>query len=142
MRYNVKPKSYGKKNVLMLTTMRPCLGITKDDGKENPALYKFYDFTKGGTDIGDQKLSYYTAKAKSLKWKMVAFYFMLDTARMKLGLTLLSLLSVPNEKFVSRVPTILLAHKKGQLYQEIKLSVKYYHTIRRVGARVDAWGCK
>ena len=38
MSYNVKAKSKGKKNVLMLTTMRPCLGITKDDGKEKPTL--------------------------------------------------------------------------------------------------------
>ena len=81
MSYNVKTKSKGKKNVLMLTTMRPCLGVTKDDGKEKPALYKLYDFTKGGTDIVDQNISYYTSKAKSVKWKMVAFYFMLDTAR-------------------------------------------------------------
>ena len=45
--YNVKTKSKGKKNVLMLTTIRPLLGITKDD-KKKPALYKLYDFTKGG----------------------------------------------------------------------------------------------
>ena len=50
MRYNVKTKSKGTKNVLMLTTMQ-------DDGKEKPALYKLYDFTKGGTDIVDQKIS-------------------------------------------------------------------------------------
>ena len=31
------------------------LRVTKDDGKEKPALYKLYDFTKGGTDIVDQK---------------------------------------------------------------------------------------
>ena len=79
--YNVKTKSKGKKNVLMLTTMHPLLRITKDDGKNKPALYKLYDFTKGGTDIVDQKISYYTAKAKSSKWKMVAFYFILDTTR-------------------------------------------------------------
>jgi len=79
--YTVKTKSSGKKNVLMLTTTRPLLGKTKDDGKNKPALYKLYDFTKGGTDIVDQKIGTYTCKAKSSKWKMVAFYFMLDTAR-------------------------------------------------------------
>ena len=42
MRYTVKTKSKGKKNVLMFTTMRPCLGITKDDGKEKPAIYKLF----------------------------------------------------------------------------------------------------
>ena len=79
--YNVKTKSKGKKNVLMLTTMRPLLGITKDDGKNKPALYKLYDFTKGGDRHCGPKISYYTAKAKSSKWKMVAFYFILDTTR-------------------------------------------------------------
>ena len=71
--YSVKSKSGGKKNVLMMTTTRPLLGKTKDDGKNKPALYKLYDFTKGGTDIVDQKIGSYTCKAKSSKWKMVAF---------------------------------------------------------------------
>ena len=56
------------------------LGITRDGGKEKPALYKFLDFSKGGTDIVDQKMSFYTCKGKSRKWKMAAFYFILDTA--------------------------------------------------------------
>lgn len=28
---------------------------TRDDLKQKPAIYKFYDFTKDGTDIVDQK---------------------------------------------------------------------------------------
>ena len=60
--YHVKTKSKGKRNVLMLTTMRPMLGITRDGGKKT-ALYKFYDFSKGGTDIVDQNISFYTCKA-------------------------------------------------------------------------------
>ena len=79
--YTVKTKSKGTKNVLLLSTTRPLLGITKDDAKHKPAIYKLYDFTKGGTDIVDQKMSTYTCKAKSKKWKHVAFYYMLDTAR-------------------------------------------------------------
>ena len=63
----------------MLSTMQPLLGITRDDEKKKPALYKFYDFTKGGTDIVDQKIGSYTCKAKSPKWKMVALYYILDT---------------------------------------------------------------
>ena len=81
----------------MLTKMRPCLGITKNDGKEQPAIYKLYDFTKGGTDIVDQKISYYSTKSKSVKWKMVAFYFILDTSRVN-AQTMLAL----NEKKGSR----------------------------------------
>ena len=48
----MKTKS-GKKNVLLFSTMRPIIGVTKDDGKQKPGLYKLYDFTKGGTDECD-----------------------------------------------------------------------------------------
>ena len=65
----------------MLTTMRPLLGVTSDDGKKKPALYKLYDFTKGGTDIVDQKFGNYTVKTKSRKWTTVAFSYPLDTVR-------------------------------------------------------------
>ena len=44
--YSVKTKSTGRKKVLMLSTMRPISGITKDDGKSKPAIMKLYDFTK------------------------------------------------------------------------------------------------
>ena len=40
--------SFGKRNILMLSTLRPLLGTTKDDGKKKPELYKLYDFTKRG----------------------------------------------------------------------------------------------
>ena len=63
--YTTKSKSKGKKNVLVLSTMRPLMGITRDDGKLKPALIKFYDFTKGGTDIMDQKISKYSTKSFS-----------------------------------------------------------------------------
>ena len=59
--------SKGKKNVLMLSTIEPIIGTTIDDEKKKPALYKLYDFTKGGTDIVDQKIGSYTVKSKSRK---------------------------------------------------------------------------
>ena len=74
----------------MLTTTRLICGTTIDDEKNKPALHKFYDFTKGGTDIVDQKIGGYTRKAKSPKWKMVALYYILDTARIN-SITLSSL---------------------------------------------------
>ena len=52
--YSVKTKSTGRKNVLMLSAMRPIPRKTKDDGKSKPAIMKFYDFTKGGNKIVDQ----------------------------------------------------------------------------------------
>ena len=72
--------SKGKKNVMVVSTVEPILGITKDD-KKKPGLYKLYDFTKGGTDIVDQKMGSYTTKAKSRKWTKVAFSYLLDPIR-------------------------------------------------------------
>jgi hypothetical protein len=34
----------GMKNVMIITSTVPYLGVTKDDGREKPALYKEYDF--------------------------------------------------------------------------------------------------
>ena len=65
--YVVKTKSSGKSNVLVLSTRNPILGLTKDDGKSKPAIIKFYDFTKGGTDIVDQIMEKNTVKPKSSK---------------------------------------------------------------------------
>lgn len=61
--------------------MQPILGCTKDDGKKKPQLYKLYDFTKGGTDIIDQRMGKYSVKPKSNKWTVAAFSYILDTSR-------------------------------------------------------------
>ena len=79
--YVVRTKSTGPRNVLLLTTMKPILGVTKDDGKKKPAICKLYDYTKGGTDIVDQRAQTYTCKVKSNKWTLVALSFVLDTCR-------------------------------------------------------------
>ena len=79
--YTTKSKSKGNKNVLVLSTMRPLLGVTKDDGKCKPAVIKFYDFTKGGTDVMDMKMAKYSCKALTHRWTMVHFYFLLDAIR-------------------------------------------------------------
>ena len=67
--------------MLLLSTIESLLGVTNDDDKLKPALYKLYDSTKGGTDIVDQKIGSYTVKAKSRKWTMVALSYLLDTIR-------------------------------------------------------------
>ena len=43
--YAVKTKSTGDRNVFLLSTLQPHLGVTKND-KKKPAIYKVYDFTK------------------------------------------------------------------------------------------------
>ena len=73
--YVVNIKSSGKRNVLVLSTLNPILGLTKDDGKCKPAIIKFYDFTKGGTDIVDQIMGKHTVKPKSSKWTIAAFSY-------------------------------------------------------------------
>ena len=64
----------------MLSTAHPILGTSKDI-KPKPALYKLYDFTKGGSDIVDQRMSFYSCKPKYQKWTIVAFSYLLDTCR-------------------------------------------------------------
>ena len=78
--YIVKTKS-GKKNVSLLSTMTPTLGITKDDGKKKPAQYNLYDFTKGGTDECDKRAETYCCKPKSRQWTIVSLCYVLDMAR-------------------------------------------------------------
>lgn len=58
-------------NVIMLSSMRPY-------NKIKATIFKFYDFTKGGIDIVDQKAFHY--KSKSRKWKLVGFYYLVETA--------------------------------------------------------------
>ena len=79
--YGVNTKSSGKRNVLLLSTMQPILGTTKDDGKQKLAIYKLYDNTKGGTDVVDQRMANYTCKAKSKRWTLPAFSYILDVSR-------------------------------------------------------------
>ena len=79
--YFVKTKSKGLKNILVQSTTQPLLGTTKDDGKVKPALLKLYDFTKGGTDIMDQRIGSYSLKTMSRKWSVVNFPYNLDTIR-------------------------------------------------------------
>ena len=74
-------KSSGKRNVLLLSTTHPILGTAKDNLRLKPAIYKLYDYIKGGTDIIDQPMNFYSSKAKSRRWIMTAFAYVLDTCR-------------------------------------------------------------
>ena len=65
--------SKGKKNVTLLSTAPPILGITKDDGKSKLGIHKVYDFTNRGTDIIDQRMGFDTCKPESRKWTIIVF---------------------------------------------------------------------
>ena len=69
-----------KKNVILLFTAALILGIAKNDGKGKLGIYEVYDFTKGGTDIIDQRMGFYTCKPKSKKWTITAFTYVIDMA--------------------------------------------------------------
>ena len=77
--YVANTKSSGKRNVLVLSTLNPILGLTKVNGKSNPAIIKFYDFFCG-TDIVDHIMGKHTVKPKSWKWMIAAFSYILDVA--------------------------------------------------------------
>ena len=71
-----------KKHIVIMTTTKPLRGVTIDDKKTKPAIFKTYDFSKGGTDIVDQRMgSKYSTKAKTNKWTNVVFYYLLDCSR-------------------------------------------------------------
>ena len=79
--YTVTTKTKGKKNVLILSTMRPMDACTKDDDNFKPQIFKFYDFTKDDTDIVNQMNNFFTTHAKSNRWAMVVLYYMLETTK-------------------------------------------------------------
>ena len=71
----------------MLSTAPPILGITKDDGKSKLGIYKVFDFTKGGTDITNQKMGFYTYKPKSRKLTITVFSYVIDMAHVNSSTT-------------------------------------------------------
>ena len=70
-----------KIKVLVLSIMRQLMGITRDDGKQKPAIIKLYEFTKGGTDVMDQKISKYSCKSLTHRWTMIHFFNLMNTIR-------------------------------------------------------------
>lgn len=68
-----------KRNILVLSVMQPLDGVSRDDGYREPAIIKFYDFTKGGTDVVDQLNDCHTYQSQVFTWDAVALLYMLDT---------------------------------------------------------------
>ena len=70
--------------------MQPILETTKDYGKQKPAIFTLYDYLKEGTDMVDQRMASYTCKAKSKRWTLPAFSYILDVSRINAA-TIMSL---------------------------------------------------
>ena len=83
--YVVKTKSTGLRNLLLLSTLEPIIAVTQDDSKQKSQIYKVYDFTKGETDIIDQRAQFYTCKPKSSRWTISVFSYALDTSRINVS---------------------------------------------------------
>ena len=66
-------------NALLLQTTNPVHYVTQDDQKK-PLAYKIYEYTKGGIDIYNQRISSYTTKLKTRKWILVALSYVHDMA--------------------------------------------------------------
>ena len=65
----------------MATRDVPRVVITKNDRKKKPAIINVYNYTNGGTDIQDQRMSNYSTTSKSNKWTRKVLSYLLDTAR-------------------------------------------------------------
>ena len=57
------------------------IGVITEDNKRKPAIFKFYDYTKGRTDQDDYRLSANTVNTKSKRWTMSTFRYIMDTMR-------------------------------------------------------------
>jgi len=49
----------GAKNVMVITSTSPVMGVTKDDGKSKPAVMKAYDYGMLGTDRKNISIYYF-----------------------------------------------------------------------------------
>ena len=70
--YVVNTNSTGKKNVMILTTVKPILGTSKHDPKLKPAIYKQYDYT-GCSKIYDPILKLINNKPEKIQQKLLYF---------------------------------------------------------------------
>ena len=81
--YVVNTKSKGKKNIILLNTLPDLatMGSNMEDDKKKPVAIKVYDFTKGGTDICDQRSGSYAVSVGSRRWTVKVFSYILDITR-------------------------------------------------------------
>ena len=73
--YQCKPS----KNVLLLSTVHRIVTCA-DNKKKTPETIEYYNATKYGVDVLDQKARKYTTKVASQRWPLQVFYNVLDLA--------------------------------------------------------------
>ena len=62
--YVIVTKKTSSKNIIVLATVEPLLGVMIDDKKQKSTITN--NFTKGGVDIIDKKIEFYSAKTKCI----------------------------------------------------------------------------
>ena len=141
--------SKGKKNVILLSTAPPILDITKDNWKSKLGIYKVYDCRKGGTDIIDQRMGFYTCKPKSRKWAITVFSYVIDMPRVNSSTTFALLKNYnPCKQDSFEYCYTSLYQLLNTIYTITKFEWPYYtcETKYRVGNRKKAmesgrWSC-
>ena len=71
-------KSKPTKKVLLLSTKH--ISVKTEGDKNKPATMIFYDKTKFGVDVTDQRARKYTVKSCSQRWPLQIFFNILDLA--------------------------------------------------------------
>ena len=78
--YVVKTKWTGLCNLLLLSTLKPILAVTQDDGKQKLQAIKYMISRRRGTNIIDQRAQFCTCKPKTSRWTISVFSYVLDTS--------------------------------------------------------------
>ena len=76
--YVISTRKKKNKNIIVLATAEPPLGVMIDDEKQKTAIIKLYNFTKGGTDSINPKMGFYSVKRKSSQWNFVSLAYLLE----------------------------------------------------------------
>jgi hypothetical protein len=136
----------GAKNVMLLTTLVPILGKTKDDEHHTPALIKLYNYIMNGTDRCDQLSEAKTCRMKSRRWPLSPLCYMLDVARVNartVGLLQEGRVSLDTRNFVRELvrelvtPQIQRRIKMRGIQTYIKIKAEIYLNAAKEALRED-----
>ena len=80
-----------RKVVTFLSTMHSDKGTESPAPDKKPLVITYYNAWKGGVDVMDQMVRWFTSKRKTRRWPMVIFYNMLDISALNSFIVWMSL---------------------------------------------------